>query len=92
MGINSFASAWTQPLVGLLGAQIIIAFSGNNPTLIIFVMAGVASLVASLLLFYIEYEKMITDEYERWYKRFLVSKGVIQEELHQIVDAFTGRS
>ncbi|MFW9779620.1 MAG: MFS transporter [Candidatus Heimdallarchaeota archaeon] len=88
MGINQFASSWTQPLVGLLGAQILNVFADNNPTLIIFVLAGTASLLASGVLFFIEYEKMILDEYKRWYKRFLVAKGVVQEELKYIVNAF----
>lgn len=89
MGINRFASAWTQPLVGLLGAQIIIAFAGNNPTAIIFISAGIASLIATMVLFFIGYEKMIVNEYERWSKRFLVAKGVIQKEMKQIVNGFT---
>jgi MFS family permease len=90
MGINKFASAWTQPLVSFVGAQVLIIFAtslgGNSPTLIIFMLAGVASFLATGVLFLIKYEKMIVDEYHKFYKRYITAKGFLEHKLDEIVD------
>ncbi len=90
MGINKFASAWTQPLVSFVGAQVLIIFAtslgGNSPTLIIFLFAGAASFLATGVLFLIKYEKMIVEEYQKFYKRYLTAKGIIEDKLDAIVD------
>lgn len=90
MGINKFASTWTAPLVSILGAQIIIFFAtslgGNSPTLIIFLLAGVSSFLATGVLFLIKYEKMIVKEYHKFYKRYVTAKGILEDKLDDIVD------
>jgi MFS family permease len=92
MGINKFASIWTQPVVAILGAQIIILFANQNPTLIIFSLAGVASILATIILFFITYEKMIKTEYDNFYKRYLIAKGfakeIIDKGIEEISQAF----
>jgi MFS family permease len=88
MGINKFASVWTQPVVAILGAQIIVLFADQNPTSIIFILAGIASILATIILFFITYERMIKEEYDNFYKRYLIAKGVIEEKLEEITQAF----
>ena len=90
MGINRFASGWTSPLVSFAGAQLIIVFAtslnGNSPTLLIFLLACVSSFLATGVLFLIKYEKMIVDEYHKFYKRYVTAKGILEEKLDAIVD------
>jgi MFS family permease len=72
MGINKFGATWTQPIVALLGGFILSAFSSweYSATAIMFVFVGIATLIATILLFLISYEKMVRDEYEKFYKRY----------------------
>ncbi len=90
MGINRFASGWTSPLVSFAGAQLIIVFAtslnGNSPTLLIFLLAGISSFLATGVLFLIKYEKMIVDEYHKFYKRYVTAKGILGDKLDAIVD------
>jgi MFS family permease len=90
MGINKFASTWTQPLVSLIGAQVLILFAtslgGNSPTLIIFLLAGVSSFLATGVLFLIKYEKMIMEEYHKFYKRYRTAKAILEDKLDDLVD------
>ncbi|MHA2075593.1 MAG: MFS transporter [Candidatus Hodarchaeales archaeon] len=90
MGINKFASTWTQPLVSLIGAQVLILFAtslgGNSPTLIIFLLAGVSSFLATGVLFLIKYEKMIMEEYHKFYQRYRTAKAILEDKLDDLVD------
>ena len=88
MGINKFGSLWTQPFVALLGGFLLIALDWEYSfTAIMFVLAGLASLVATILLFLISYEKMVRDEYEKFYKRYLKARGFFEEKFDQITDS-----
>ena len=88
MGINKFGSLWTQPFVALLGGFLLIALDWEYSfTAIMFVLAGLASLVATILLFFISYEKMVRDEYEKFYKRYLKARGFFEEKFDQITDS-----
>ena len=91
MGINKFASTWTQPVVSMVGAQIIVIFANNNPTMIIFNLAGIASILASIVLFMINYEKMFKDEYHNFYKRYVHAKGIISDGISDITDGFMSK-
>jgi hypothetical protein len=91
MGINRFASTWTQPIVAILGAQILVMFAANNPTTIIYNLAGIAAILASFVLFMINYEKMLKDEYHNFYKRYLYAKGIIEQGIEGITDGFMSR-
>ncbi|PWI48538.1 hypothetical protein CEE45_06540 [Candidatus Heimdallarchaeota archaeon B3_Heim] len=77
MGLNKFATKWTQPIVTTLGAQILVVFADQYPTMIIFNLAGVSALLASVFLFLINYEKMLKDEYQNFYKRYVRTRGLI---------------
>ncbi|MHA1978203.1 MAG: MFS transporter [Candidatus Hodarchaeales archaeon] len=94
MGINKFASTWTQPIVSIMGAQILVLFAGDHPTAVIFILGGVASILASGVLFLIRYEKLLKDEYENFYKRYVRAKGLIGGHIGEITDGiiskFTG--
>ncbi|MHA2248400.1 MAG: MFS transporter [Candidatus Hodarchaeales archaeon] len=89
MGINKFGSLWTQPFVALFGGFLLIALFDweYSFTVIMFALAGLASLFATLLLFLISYEKMVRDEYEKFYKRYLTARGFFEEKLDKIVDS-----
>jgi MFS family permease len=89
MGINKFGSLWTQPFVAILGGFLLTLLSDwqYSFTAIMFLLAGVASLVATVLLFLISYEKMVRDEYMKFYKRYLTARGYVEEKLNGILDA-----
>ncbi|MHA2053593.1 MAG: MFS transporter [Candidatus Hodarchaeales archaeon] len=91
MGIDRFASTWTQPLVALIGAQILVVFAGNYPTTVIFNLAGIASVLASFVLLLINYEKMLMDEYQNFYKRYVRARGFIEKHLGEITDGFMSK-
>ncbi|MHA1946785.1 MAG: MFS transporter [Candidatus Hodarchaeales archaeon] len=91
MGINKFASTWTQPVVAILGAQIIVVFANSYPTTIIFNLAGIAAILASLVLFMINYEKMLKHEYQHFYKRYVRAKGIITDGIGDITDGFMSK-
>ena len=91
MGINKFASTWTNPLVALLGAQILVIFADNYPTTVMFNLAGIASILASIVLFLINYEKMLKDEYHNFYKRYVRARGLIEKQLGEITDGFMSK-
>ncbi|MFX0151198.1 MAG: MFS transporter [Candidatus Hodarchaeota archaeon] len=89
MGLNKFGATWTQPLVAILGGLVLSTFSGWNisPTLIMFVLAGIATLIATILLFLISYEKMVRDEYQKFYKRYLAARGFFDKKVDEFVDS-----
>ena len=60
--------------------------NGNSPTLLIFLLAGISSFLATGVLFLIKYEKMIVDEYHKFYKRYVTAKGILESKLDAIVD------
>ncbi|MCK4847447.1 MAG: hypothetical protein KAT16_00315, partial [Candidatus Heimdallarchaeota archaeon] len=91
MGMNKFASTWTQPVVSMLGAQIIVMFANDYPTMIIFNLAGVAAILASFVLFFISYEKMLKEEYHSFYKRYVRAKGIIEYGIGEITDGFMSK-
>ncbi|MHA1932689.1 MAG: MFS transporter [Promethearchaeota archaeon] len=91
MGINKFASTWTQPVVAMLGAQIIVMFANDYPTMIIFNLAGIAAILASIVLFMINYEKMLKHEYQHFYKRYVHAKGIITDGIGDITDGFMSK-
>ncbi|MFX0152400.1 MAG: MFS transporter, partial [Candidatus Hodarchaeota archaeon] len=74
MGINKLAQTWTEPFVAILGAQIIIIFATPieiagiliTPIMIIYFLAAFSAFLSSIVLFYIRYEKMIREEYEKF--------------------------
>ena len=75
----------------MVGAQIIVVFANNNPTMIIFYLAGIASILASFVLFMINYEKMLKDEYQNFYKRYVYAKGIIEQGIEDITDGFMSK-
>ncbi len=89
MGLNKFGGTWTQPIVALTGGFILSAFSdwAYSATAIMFLLAGIASLIATVLLFLITYEKMVRTEYEKFYKRYLQAKGFFEDKLDNLVDS-----
>ena len=89
MGINSFGSLWTQPFVAILGGFLLTFLIDweYSFTAIMFLLAGFASIIATVLLFFISYEQMVRDEYRRFYKRYLDARGVIEEKLNGILEA-----
>ncbi|MFX1515580.1 MAG: MFS transporter [Promethearchaeota archaeon] len=89
MGINKFGSLWTQPVVALLGGLLLTLLADweFSFTTIMFLLAGIASLIATVLLFLISYEKMVRDEYRKFYKRYLTARGFVEEKLNGILDA-----
>lgn len=91
MGINRFASTWTQPVVAILGAQILVMFAGSSPTTIIYGLAGIAAILSSFVLFMINYEKMLKEEYHNFYKRYLYAKGLIEQGIEDITDGFVSK-
>ncbi len=91
MGMNKFASTWTQPVVAMLGAQIIVMFANEYPTMIIFNFAGIAAILASFVLFMINYEKMLKEEYHNFYKRYVYAKGIIEQGLGDITNGFMSK-
>lgn len=88
MGINKLAQTWTEPVVAILGAQIIIIFAGQNSIMIIYLLAACSAFLSSGVLFFIKYEKMIREEYEQFYQRFLRAKGVIDRGLDYLSSSF----
>jgi MFS family permease len=91
MGINKFATIWTQPVVAVLGAQIIVLFANDYPTTIIFNFAGIAAILASFVLFMINYDSMLKDEYQNFYKRYVHAKGIISDGIGEITDGFMSK-
>ncbi|MFX1282446.1 MAG: MFS transporter [Promethearchaeota archaeon] len=89
MGINKFGSLWTQPFVAILGGFLLTALVDwdYSFTAIMFILAGFASLIATFLLFLISYEKMVRNEYKKFYKRYLMAKGFFEEKINGILDA-----
>ncbi|UCG90328.1 MAG: MFS transporter [Candidatus Heimdallarchaeota archaeon] len=89
MGINRFGSLWTQPFVAILGGFLLTALIDweYSFTAIMFGLAGLASLIATVLLFLISYEKMVRDEYEKFYKRYLAARGFFEEKITNILDS-----
>lgn len=89
MGINKFGSLWTQPFVAILGGILlsILVDWQYSFTAIMFLLAGFASIIATALLFLISYEKMVRDEYRKFYKRYLTARGIVEEKLNGILDA-----
>lgn len=89
MGINYFGAFWTQPIVALLGGFVLATFASweYSPTFILFILAGAASFVATIVLFLISYENMVRSEYYRFYKRYLAIRGFFDEKLDALVDA-----
>ncbi len=89
MGINKFGSLWTQPFVAILGGFLLtflIDWEYSFTAIMIF-LAGIASLIATVLLFFISYEKMVRDEYMKFYKRYLAARGFVEEKLNGILEA-----
>jgi MFS family permease len=88
MGINKFGAFWTQPIVALLGGFVLTTFSylSFSPTAIMFLLAGIANLIATVLLFLITYEKMVREEYQKFYKRYLTFRGFFEEKMDKFVD------
>ncbi|MHA1993978.1 MAG: MFS transporter [Candidatus Hodarchaeales archaeon] len=91
MGINKFASTWTQPIVAMLGAQIFILFENQNPTAIIFSLGGIAAFIASGFLLLINYEKMLKEEYHNFYKRYVRAKGFLGQHIGDITDGIVSK-
>jgi MFS family permease len=89
MGLNKFAATWTQPIVALLGGLILSAFSSweYSATAIMFIFAGIATLIATILLLLISYEKMVRDEYEKFYKRYLAARGFFDKKIDEFVNS-----
>ncbi|NHJ00892.1 MAG: MFS transporter [Candidatus Heimdallarchaeota archaeon] len=89
MGLNKFGATWTQPLVALAGGFILSAFADWNysATAVMFLVAGIASIIATILLFLITYEKMVRSEYQKFYKRYLQAKGFFEGKLDSLVDS-----
>lgn len=88
MGINEFGTFWTQPIVALLGGFVLTTFSYLSflPTAIMFLLAGIANLIATLLLFLITYEKLVREEYQKFYKRYLNFRGFFEDKMETLVD------
>ncbi|MHA2224765.1 MAG: MFS transporter [Candidatus Hodarchaeales archaeon] len=89
MGINKFGETWTQPIVALLGGFFLVAFANweYSYTAIMVGLAGVTSLIATVLLFLISYEKLVREEYKNFYKRFLSAKGFFEDHIEKFVDS-----
>ncbi|MFX1504745.1 MAG: MFS transporter [Promethearchaeota archaeon] len=89
MGINKFGSLWTQPFVAILGGILLSVLIDwqYSFTAIMFLLAGFASIIATALLFLISYEKMVRDEYRKFYKRYLTARGIVGEKLNGILEA-----
>jgi MFS family permease len=89
MGINKFGSLWTQPFVAILGGFLLTFMIDweYSFTAIMFFLAGLASLIATVLLFFISYEKMVRDEYMKFYKRYLAARGFVEEKLNGVLEA-----
>ncbi|MFW9904275.1 MAG: MFS transporter [Candidatus Thorarchaeota archaeon] len=89
MGINKFGSLWTQPIVALLGGVLLTLLKDweYSFTTVMFLLAGIASIVATVFLFFISYEQMVRDEYKKFYKRYLTAKGFVEEKLNGVLDA-----
>ncbi|MFX1538601.1 MAG: MFS transporter [Promethearchaeota archaeon] len=88
MGINKFGSLWTQPFVAILGGFLLTLLVEweYSFTVIMFLLAGIASLIATVLLFLISYEEMVRDEYRKFYKRYLTARGFVEEKLNEILE------
>ncbi|MHA1971815.1 MAG: MFS transporter [Candidatus Hodarchaeales archaeon] len=88
MGINKFGSTWTQPLVSLIGGIILSTFGNSeySPTAIMFALAGISTIIATILLFLISYEKMVRSEYQKFYRRYLIARGFLEKKLDAFVD------
>ncbi len=91
MGINKFASTWTQPIVAMIGAQIFIIFENQNPTAVIFTLGGIAAFLASAVLLLINYEKMLKEEYHNFYKRYVRAKGFLEQHIGDITDGIVSK-
>ncbi len=89
MGINKFGSTWTQPIVSILGGMIISTFSSweYSATAILFLLATISSFIATGLLFLISYEKMMKEEYQKFYHRYLATKGFFEKKIDSFVDS-----
>jgi len=89
MGINKFGSTWTQPVASILGGLIISTFNTweYSATAILFVLAAISSLIATGLLFLISYEKMMKEEYQKFYHRYLAAKGFFEKKIDSFVDS-----
>ncbi|MFX0015737.1 MAG: MFS transporter [Promethearchaeota archaeon] len=89
MGINKFGSLWTQPFVAILGGFLAAEMFDQEYsfTVIMLLLAGVASIIATVLLFLMTYEKMVRDEYKKFYKRYLAARGFFEEKINGILDA-----
>jgi MFS family permease len=91
MGINKFASTWPQPIVAMIGAQIFILFENQNPTAVIFSLAGIASFLASIFLLLINYEKMLKEEYQNFYKRYVRARGFIEQHIGDLTTGIVSK-
>jgi len=91
MGINRFGSLWTQPFVAIIGgflpAFLVLIDWEYSFTAIMFGLAGFAAIIATILLFLISYEKMVRDEYEKFYKRYLAARGFFEKKINGILDS-----
>ena len=89
MGINKFGSLWTQPFVAILGGVLLLVLVDwqYSFTAIMFLLAGFASIIATALLFLISYEKMVRDEYRKFYKRYLTARGFVGEKINGFLEA-----
>ncbi len=90
MGINKFGATWTMPLVAIVGGFLLTALVGwsYSATAIMFGLAGLATLAATILLFLISYEKMLRTEYNKFYKRYLTARGFLEDQVEKVVDQF----
>ena len=88
MGINKFGSLWTQPFVAVLGGFLLTLLGDwqYSFTAIMFLLAGIASFIATVLLFLISYEKLVRDEYRKFYKRYLSARGFVEGKINGILD------
>ncbi len=59
----------------------------SNESAILIGLAGISSVIATILLFLISYEKMLRDEYAKFYKRYLVARGFFEEKIDKFVDS-----
>ncbi len=91
MGINKFAATWTQPIVSMLGAQIFIMYENRHPTAIIFGLGGIASIIATVFLLLINYEKMLKEEYHNFYKRYVRAKGFLEQQIGDITNGIVSK-
>lgn len=87
MGLNTFGQTWTDPLVTIAGGLIISSFGAIVGYPLIFQLAGASQVFAVMILALITYERLLEREYERFRRRYLAFRFLIEDQIERIVDA-----